>query len=216
MNPRVSDSPIQFEKAEYEGGARDACAACGARIHDTYWETNGQIVCGRCRDKLLRDRAPGAIAQALSWGLAVAAAGSLAWALALKAGLVAGIIAVGIGWGMGWAMQKATERRTNRTLQVAAVAFTLLSVLGGFATFFLFSFEGALTPASVATASVFAFIALFRESGPLTWIIVAFGLWEAWRRTAPVEWNVTGPYRLSETAPAPADPPPPAEGASGG
>jgi hypothetical protein len=210
----VSDEPIQFEKAEFAGPSATACAACGRRIVETYWEANGHLVCTECKDKLTGKR-ESATGLALSWGLAVAAVGALGWALLLKAGIVAGLLAVGIGWGMGWAMHRATEGRTTRFLQVAAVLLTVLSVVAGFGTYFVWEFDGEVSLGVVITALLVGVLAI-KESSPLTWLIIGFGLWEAWRRTAPPVLNVTGPYRLSAQQ-KPAEPAAPApEAPTGG
>lgn len=123
---------------------------------------------------------------ALGLGLVVALACAYGWGLitnALRAQL--SLIAIGVGYAVGLAVVRGSGDKRGTALQVSSLLLTLIGIVGGL--FFEFHFAMArvlaerhsqLQPDLATTLRVFPrFLA---ETGVMTWVIVAIGVWQGW------------------------------------
>jgi len=122
---------LDFDKATYIAPvATRTCAGCKQIIPSEYFETAGQVICGRCRDQLLGatpDR--WAFPRALLFGGLVGAAGTVVWSLIIHfTGYELGLIAIVVGIGVGIAVRKGSRGRGGWRYQTLAMALTYVSI----------------------------------------------------------------------------------------
>ncbi len=115
---------------------RQCCAACQARIGETYFHAafqgTGRVVCPECaaRIQLGRQAPTGySFVRALLYG---AAAGLAGWAIyatvAIATGMEIGLIAILVGVMVGKAIRRGSGGVGGRPLQILAVALTYFSI----------------------------------------------------------------------------------------
>jgi hypothetical protein len=148
----ASHEPLQFERAspisEQSPASRPAaavCIACHSPIATEYFQINGKVVCGRCRQKIEwaadTPRGIAALASAAGLGLIAAVSGAaIYYAVLAYAHLEIGIVAILIGYMVGYAVRVGTNGRGGLRYQVLAVVLTYGSVALAYAPF---AFQGA-------------------------------------------------------------------------
>jgi hypothetical protein len=196
---------LQFETAApVPGAAPAACAACRAPVGEVYHVANGQVICSRCRTRL--EGGDGGtpvarLAKAALYGTGAAIAGMaiyMAWFAATN--LDFSLIAILVGWIVGTAIHRATGARGGWPYQVMAVGLTYLAislsylpaVIGGYGTQ-----PGALTGAALYVSAAIDSLVWPVQSvvrAPITAVVIAIGLWQAWRQTRGPKLVISGPY----------------------
>ena len=199
-------APLQFDKAEFqEPQAGLACAVCAAPIPDVYFAAGGKTICGRCRAGLLASweggSPAGRVAKATAFGLAGGLAGAVVWfAVRRLFNLEIGFIAILVGWLVGKGMQKGHDGRGGRGYQVLGVAITYLCIAANFVPDIYQAFGAEADPLPPPLRAILAFpfaLALpFIDFQVLGTIIIAIGLWEAWRQNREGHLAITGPFQV--------------------
>jgi hypothetical protein len=247
---------LQFDTAEpTEGAVSDVrCAACGDALA-SYFEVNGAVACGRCKEKAVA-AAGGShvptLLKATGLGLVAAAAGSaLYYGVAVLTGYEIGFLSIAVGLLVGFAVRKGSRARGGWRYQAVAVFLTYLAIASTYVPRVLDTMEaqqgGAVTPAGGAPAApqdgaapepaasanaptpppapepavqdatfgdfllamgmllaftlALPFLAGFENVMGL--VIIAIGLYEAWKVNRIPALSVTGPYTVG--APRAAD-----------
>jgi hypothetical protein len=172
------------------------------------------------------------LVRALAFGVGAAFAGAaLYFAVLTLAGLEIGLVAIAIGYMVGFAVGKATGGRGGRRFQLLAVFLTYWAVGLAYTPVVLSqltaedkeksaaeqvetvdpgspSIRGAAVLAGLligfSVAMPVLIVAGSLPSGLITAAIIAFGMQQAWRMTAPAMLQVQGPYRIGAAPPAPA------------
>lgn len=211
--------PIQFDKAEYAAtGAAPAmiCANCAGGISRTYFDVNGQVVCEGCREALVAQAAQDSDAEylpkALLFGLAGGVLGAVAWYLVERlANMRVGLIALLVGYLVGEGVARASKRRGGPVFQVAAVAITYLSIGLAYAPPYLdFHYKlGLASDAQLAWKTLlFALEQPYQIAftSPISGIIIAFGLFQAWQGNQKRKLEVSGPFEVAQPGSAVARP----------
>jgi hypothetical protein len=113
--PDPQGDPLQFEKAEFAdpGAAQAGCTRCREPISGTYYEANGNVVCGRCQAALRFEQTQGwgagrLLRAALFGGLAAALGSALYYGVRALTGMEFGLIAIVVGVMVG--ARSATAR----------------------------------------------------------------------------------------------------------
>jgi len=229
-------SDLQFEHAEFAEPAELACAFCKQRIVDSYFDVNGHVSCGRCRERLVAAHGGGLEPQrfvvAALLGLGAAVAGSVIWyGVRAITHLEIGLIAIVVGILVGTAVRRGARGRGGLAYQVLAVALTYLAVASSNLPYVLNGLRQGLARQVVAkmatdpstpkpaldspavTEKVDALIAaaplaswapvawILLESpflggvqNAIGWLILFFGLQQAWRLTRATPLRVSGPF----------------------
>jgi len=133
----MGGAPLQFEQAEFKGGAPGgrACGRCTRPIGEEYYEAGGHALCKACADDL-GGRAGGKAAwlRGLWYGSGAALLGSIVWFAIIKIlDMELGIIAVAVGLFVGFAVRKGSGGRGGWKYQALAMALTYASITAAYA-----------------------------------------------------------------------------------
>ena len=106
-----------------------------------------------------------------------------------------GLMAIGVGWLVGKAVMKGSNMRGGRRYQILALVLTYFAITLSY---------GALIFGQLAHKASFAAILLVMLASPflggfsniIGLVIIAIGLFEAWKQTRPAPFSSGGPYPL--------------------
>ena len=221
-------SDLQFEQAEFKGEpAAIACASCGAAIQGTYFQVGQAITCEQCRWRLEAEASGGSsgirFVKATMLGVVAAAIGAGAYyAVRALTGYEFGLIAVVVGLLVGGAVRMGSENRGGVPYQILAMFLTYASIVSTYIPELARAFHeqaadklgaGALsTLVAVVVTVAIAFVAPFLMGfqNIIGIVIIAIGLYEAWKINRKPDRTVTGPFRVEEASPgAPVESPAP-------
>lgn len=197
------DDNLQFDKAELDQPAATTCAACQTPLREHYYQAMGKVLCETCAGQVRQYNAGtgaggGRTAKAVALGVGAAVAGAVSYgALIINTHRQWGIAAIGIGWLVGRGVRMGSGGRGSLGLQILAVLLTYSSIAGGAAGAILSNVD-VVTSAAVTEAIVLAYRLPLSGgiSNVLGIVMIAFGLWEAWRLNQRVELEITGPHAL--------------------
>ena len=210
-----ASNSLQFDSAEpvavADAPAATTCTGCSRPIRDSYHEVNGQVVCASCRAGVEALGRAGSFAKALVLGLGAAAAGWAVYFAVLKlAGIEFGLIAILVGYGVGRAVSSGSGGRGGWPYQALAIALTYLAIV---CTYVPLIAEGmrsedpsaagaGLYVVSFVIAVMYPFLSI--TESPIGAVIIAVGLYEAWKLNRRSELRITGPYTVAAPQPVPA------------
>jgi hypothetical protein len=212
--PLPPQPPLQFETVEGAGPA--ACAACGAPLVIEYHTINGHPVCAGCRTREqaahTQDQQWTRFFTALAYGFGAALTGGLLyWGFVRLTGIELGLLAIAVGWFVGKAVMKGSNLRGGRRYQILAVALTYFSITFSYGALIA---ERVLESPPAATAAestassrpirlvmlvlllMFASPFLGGFSNIIGIVIIAIGLFEAWKQTRLNPFAASGPHPL--------------------
>lgn len=204
---------LQFDTAEpTTATAARPCTVCQRSIQDEYHMANGQVVCTPCRGAL--ETGPqgtrvGRLGRALVFGLAAAVAGAAVYQVVLRVtGWEIGLISVLVGWMVGRAVSMGSNHRGGWLYQAMAIGLTYLAICMGYIPQIVDAWRQSgeaveLTGGLMYVAAFIVSLTLpfaYITAAPIGALIVAFGLYQAWRENKRPEIMLTGPYAV---APAP-------------
>jgi len=143
-NPADADE-LQFDQAEYTEGTEAAgpsCVACHQPIHHQYFQLNGAILCGHCREQIMAGLNSGSwfvrFLKASLFGFGAAIAGFAIYFGILKVtGYQIGLISILVGFLVGMAVRKGSENRGGALYQLTAVFFTYLAIAASYSALIL-------------------------------------------------------------------------------
>jgi hypothetical protein len=155
----------------------------------------------------------------------------LYWGFTKLTGFEIGLMAIAVGWLVGRAVMKGSNYRGGRRYQILAVALTYFSITFSYVPFFFeeagkqATEEAKKNPESTkksvaptqaeepitagGAAIAISFLVLIILAAPflagfgnvIGWVIIAIGLWEAWKFTREQPFLLSGPHALSEQKP---------------
>jgi hypothetical protein len=197
---------LQFDKAEISGEPLLTCAACKTPITGEYYQVNGQNFCAKCRTNIESFAAGGSeitrFGRAVGAGIVAGFGGFLLyWVILELTHINFGLIAIVVGWMVGAAVRWGSNRMGGRFYQVLAVVITYVAICS---TYIPLVLRGAPHPADeVFFAFIFAMKAPWLEgpSNIIGWIIIAFGLMQAWQMNRELKMNVSGPFFTRQSSP---------------
>lgn len=128
---------------------------------------------------------------AVGLGFVAALLGAVLWErISTLLHLQIGFVSIAIGFAVGWAVVTGSGNKRGRALQVLALVLSAVGIALGIvfethsqieALIASGEWQGGIDPWLV---SVLGFPFVFQEMGFMTWIIAAFGLWQAWTMPA--------------------------------
>jgi hypothetical protein len=202
---------LQFDTAEPSATATTdrSCTGCRRPIQGEYHMANMQVVCTPCRGVLEagpQGTRTGRLGRALLFGTGAAVAGGLLYlVVATVTGYVIGLIAILVGWMVGRAVSVGSEHRGGWPYQVMAVGLTYLAISATYVPQVVETWgePGVAEELSGAVLYIAAFIfslalpVLTITVAPISALILAFGLFQAWRENKRPELTITGPYAVA-------------------
>jgi hypothetical protein len=221
LSDSAPSTNLQFDRAEFKGETAPlACASCATPIQSTYYQVGDAITCERCRRSQEWDATHGSavvrLLKASLFGLLAAALGAgLYYAVRALTGYEFGLIAIVVGFMVGGAVRAGSGHRGGVPYQLLAMALTYASIVCAYIPEILAGLrEQAATEPSggpllavitVIVAVGLAFVAPFLMGfeNIIGVIIIAIGLYEAWKINRKPDRTVTGPFRIEAAANAP-------------
>lgn len=203
---------LQFDKAEIGGEPLLTCAACKTPIAEEYYQVNGQNVCSKCRANIESFAAGGSkvtrFGRAAGAGIAAGFAGFLLYWIILEVTHINfGLVAIVVGWMVGNAVRWGSNRMGGRLYQFLALAITYVAICATYIPSLLGNTSDVDFHApfliKLVFAMVFSLAAPWLE-GPeniIGWVIIGFGLFQAWQMNRKIKLDVTGPFFTRQTVP---------------
>jgi len=199
---------LQFQKAEF-GDNRPVCPMCKRAMEGTYYQYAGHVICASCGDRVRagqKQPGPEHLLRGLAFGAGAAVACSVAYAaITAFSGLEIALVAILVGYLVGRAVRIGAHGLGGRNFQMIAVALTYFSITGSYLLLALRepgaevvrNPGGVVMMLGIALASPLLGVA-GGISGILGLAIIAFGLMQAWRQTAPDPRVLKGPFVLGD------------------
>jgi hypothetical protein len=229
---------LQFDHAEFEGNApaTAACTSCQKPLADTYYEVGGLVTCESCKRKIEWDwnqssdfgARVGRLLRATLYGTLAGAAGCGLYYLVLAlTGWQVGLISILVGLMVGGAVRAGARRRGGWLYQGLAMFITYTAIVFSYVPLIIKEAQAnqglselqESGPIAIVIMSIVAipflyvlpFLMVAEDLGSLiSVLIIAFGVYEAWKMNKKEQLQVTGPYslaaRAAEPAPAPIQP----------
>jgi hypothetical protein len=207
-----ADEALQFDHADFTAApAFLICGGCGQPIRDAYYEIQGKVYCGRCRDQVVNRfggrSGPAHYARGGLFGLAAALAGASLFLVVLQlVGYPISLLYVVIGYMVGMAVRKGAGYRGGLPYQVLAILLTYAGVVACFVLLMVSSMMkkglpigpnlwpvlklACIAPVVVGTKSITGLI------------IIGFALLQAWRLTKKLQLPISGPFQVSGGGPS--------------
>ncbi len=201
--------PFNFERAEYAAPPERVCANCGRTLEREYYEVGGNMVCGACASGIsatLQAQGPGMM-RAVGAGVGAAVAGSAIYGAVRHTGFEFSLIAILVGYLVGRAVRWGSGGRGGPRFQALAMVLTYIAITSSALPLLwqAVAKQGAsLTPGIGAFLFGVSLWLPFAEGwrNILGIVILAIGVWEAWRLNKGMKVKVTGPYSLKPEAAA--------------
>lgn len=198
------DDNLQFDKAELNQPAATTCAMCQAPLRDQYFQAMGKVLCEPCAGQVRQynegtGSGPGGFAMSIALGVGAAILGTAVYgAVLIKSNSAWGIISLAIGWLVGRGVRKGSGGRGGLPFQILAAFLTYSSIVGAYAWDALAHREGVTPAIAIVTfMESYRLPFLMGFQNVLSVIIIAFGVWEAWRLNQRTELVITGPHALA-------------------
>ena len=200
---------MQFETAEGIQPGPSPCAICRAPLSTEYHQINGQPLCAVCRAReeaaYAQDNHGARFVTAAGYGFGAALGGGLLyWGFVKVTHIEFGLMAIAVGWLVGKAVMKGSNMRGGRRYQYLALALTYISITLSYAALvveaMMNSQAGVSAPGFLVLLPIMLaapFLAGF--SKVIGWVIIAIGLFEAWKQTRAAPFSSGGPFRFGNT-----------------
>ena len=217
-------APLRFDRAEYQNeeasseNSRAACTLCQQAIEGEYYDVNGQIVCHRCQPALTEslEATPGFegfVRSIMFGGVACIVSAAIFWGFTVITNLELGLIALVVGFLVGKGVAWGSGRGGGIPFQLLAVALTYVSLAMANMGFEIYGSHVNQEIEPVGLFDVpFLFIAwlimlpvVVFQSSPISAVIHAIALWQAWRENSPLQIDVRGPFRTGDAPPPPSE-----------
>jgi hypothetical protein len=197
--PNTSDA-LSFDRADVAAEtAQMTCANCSSRITSTYYGWNAASICPSCHETLSQaHRKSGSFFRALLFGFGAAAAGALLYyGIALATSMEFGLIAILVGIAVGKAVRAGAGFEARKRYRALAIVLTYMSITSTYVPGILNDIDGG----SVIAASFVALIApvfmITSLDNIMGLVILAIGLYEAWKLSAAPQLEVQGPFTVA-------------------
>jgi hypothetical protein len=197
---------LQLDRAEYAENAPERCAACGQALGGSYYEVGGRVCCPSCQERLVAARegrpGPAGFLLAAAAGLGAAAVGSaIYFAVRAATGYNFGLISILVGFLVGKAVHWGCRGRGGWPYQALAVLLTYLAIVSTYVPWIVEAAKQQQTAVPpLQMLLVAAEVPFMGGVGILGWIIIAIGLYEAWKLNLRPPLTVTGPHALAPQA----------------
>ena len=200
------------------------CASCGSAIRSAYYQVGEAITCEQCRWRIDSEggagSAVGRFLKAALLGVVAAAVGAgIYYAVRALTGYEFGLIAIVVGFLVGGAVRMGSANRGGVPYQLLAMFLTYASIVSTFIPDILKMLReqagadqaaGPLVEVLMMVAVIgiaFAAPFLMGFENIIGVIIIAIGLYEAWKINRKADRTVTGPFRIEDASGVPAPAP---------
>lgn len=205
------DNDLQFDRAEFAAPRATVCSACQAALTTEYFAINGQVFCAKCAEGIREHFGDtglqaGLFGRAALLGLGAAVLGGAVYAAVMIWGSAQlGIISIGIGWLVGKGVRKGSGNRGGWSYQMLAAFLTYTAIAGAYGAAIVHALGTQAASVDVSALVIAAYGRPITSglSSIFGIIIIAVGVWEAWRLNRPVALQITGPHAIGGAAPAP-------------
>lgn len=207
MTDAPAEEPLDFERAAFDQQAAPAlaCQLCKQPLRATYYSVNGHGMCTTCLQQL-RDRQRGSFWKALALGSVAGAAGAaIYYGIRTATGYDIGLVTIVVGIGVGMAVRMGAGNSQSRFYRVLAVALAYVAMCSTRIPALLKGVDGSPEAGQVLVAALLSLTIPFylvMEAEVLSLLIFGFGLWEAFRLSAPRAFEVAGPFEAALPPPA--------------
>lgn len=226
QNQSMQFDQAELDKEESQ---KFECSFCETPLVSSYFELNGQPACEACRYKVEAEMATGpgmsGFFKAALAGLGAALVGAgIYYAVLALSGYEVGLVAILVGFLVGRAVRWGSKGRGGRSYQVLAVFLTYFAIVGTYIPLMIKEYvkENPAETEQVAAetaaeteemgvggaflglglllllAAALPFLAGFENI--LGLVIIAVGLYEAWRINKRVVLDVSGPFQVGKLA----------------
>jgi len=195
---------LQLDRAEYAENAPERCAACGQALGGSYYEVGGRVCCPSCQERLVAARegrpGPAGFLLAAAAGLGAAAVGAaIYFAVRAATGYQFSLISILVGFLVGKAVHWGCGGRGGWPYQALAVLLTYLAIVSTYVPLIVEAAKQQQIAAPLLLL-IAAAVPFMGGVGILGWIIIAIGLYEAWKLNLRPPLTVTGPHALAPQA----------------
>ena len=204
--PVAAGSEIDFGHAQFDAPAAAACGVCKQPLTAAYYSVNGHGVCESCL-RGLRAARGSSFFKALGLGLAAGTVGALIYyAIRSTTGYDLALITIVVGIAVGIAVRRGAGGSPSWVYRAMAVGITWVAMCATYVPEVLKGLTEDGDEAGVFHVIFAAVIAqivpflLIAEAQILGVLIFAFGIWEAWRRSAAPPFVVEGPFQPAPAA----------------
>jgi hypothetical protein len=187
---------IDFDRAAFESSEDAAlnCQVCSKPIDEDYFTANGKPVCGACRVRVEAQGA-GSMFKALLFGVIAGVAGAAVYgAITALTGYNLALITILVGIAVGYAVRFGAGANRGAKYRVLAVGLAWLAMGSVYIP------PGELGVLGMLLGAAIVPFFLVAEAEILAVIIFGFGIWEAWKLSAPRHATLEGPFEAPEPA----------------
>lgn len=215
---------VSFERAELDKPQQAplSCGFCKGPVRGQYWQIAKRTACVNCRATFEREvhasTSRASFVRAAQHGALAAGAGSVGWIIITKlTGYEIGVVAIGIGYVVGKAVRKGAGGFGGPRYQYLAMflTYSAIALASLPAIFDAIAQNAPHTSAASSHVSVlgmlwawlvllgFAYASPFLRgaSSVMGLVIIAIGLFEAWKLTRPLPIEVLGPFSIEGAPP---------------
>jgi hypothetical protein len=207
------DSGLQFDRADFAGGQALKCSACSVAISGDYYQVNDQVVCPACSEKFAAygsggGSKAGRFLRATAAGIGGGFAGFLIyWGVLELTNINFGLIAIVVGWLVGNGVRWGSDRLGGKFYQLLALAITYVAICSTYIPLILRASDAPDVTMPFVVKFIVAFI--FSMAAPwlegpsniIGWIIIGFGLYQAWIMNRKIPIQITGPFSTGQATP---------------
>jgi hypothetical protein len=221
MTDQPAEEPLDFQRAQFDAPPpAAACKRCQRALSSSYFSVNGQGVCAACLE-LAQKEQRSSFSKALLLGTGAGTLGALVYyGIRTVTGYDLALITIVVGVAVGIGVRMGAGGSKSMGYRVLAVALTWIAMCSTYVPTILGSLEEDAerhSPIAIVIALLFSLVTpvfFITEGEVLALLIFAFGLWEAFRLSAPRPFVVEGPFDPQQAqpvaaAPAPSDATPP-------
>jgi hypothetical protein len=178
------------------------CGNCRKALGDPYWTWQRHAVCASCRDRLTAlmtdSQSAAAFGKAALQGAFAALVCGVAYAVFVAVtNYQLAFATIGIAYVIAKVVRGASRGVSGVRYQVLAVALTYFASTMGYVPALYEGLKQASHDSKPVVLLAILLAAPFLElsESPLGAIIVAIGLWQAWKQTRGVPTAIDGPFR---------------------
>lgn len=208
---QVPGGELDLERAQFDQPAQAevTCQLCKQPPGTSYFSLNGHPICGRCLQQQRAGQGSSLFKALVLGSLAGALGAAVYYGIRALTGYDLALITIVLGIMVGLAVRRGAGSSASPIYRVMAVALAWTAMCSTYAPMVAEgmgpseSGEGLTGPALWFASLLFSLAVPFfmlREVEVLGVIIFAFGLWEAWRLSAPRPFLVEGPFVLAQAA----------------
>jgi hypothetical protein len=199
----IPPGPTDFDRADIPATAATTCAAGQHPLTATYYTVNGRAICETCREQLQKEMGKrGSFGAALMYGAAAAVVGAaIYYAIVAATGLEIGLVSIVVGIIVGKAVRRGAGARAGWHYRALALVLTYMAITATYVPIVLKEASVHSVLAACFVALILPGLMLMNFENILGLAILGFGLYEAYKLSAPPRLMVEGPFTNQAASP---------------